>query len=120
MAQRLLIVDDSEVFRRAASVTLSAEGYDVVGVAEDGRSGLTMAECLAPDLVILDISLPDMEGFDVSSRLTALDHPPVVVLVSSREWVDVRQRVADCGAIGFVPKEMLSRDSLLELVGGGE
>ena len=89
-AWRVLVVDDHASFRRCASELLIAEGFDVVGEAEDGASALALAARLLPELVLLDIQLPDLDGLAVAERLLA-SHPELkIVLVSSRDRVDLR------------------------------
>ena len=70
MALTVLIVDDHPSFRASARVLLEAEGFDVIGEAADGASGIAEAQRLRPDLVLLDVQLPDIDGFDVASRLS--------------------------------------------------
>ena len=76
MALSVLIVDDHPSFRASARVLLEAEGFDVIGEAADGASGIAEAKRLRPDLVLLDVQLPDIDGFDVASRLTNGPGPP--------------------------------------------
>src|SRR5881227_1792297 len=76
VARRVLIVDDHESFRSSARLLLEAEGYEVVGEAEDGAAALRAVEELSPELVLLDVQLPDVDGFDVAARLTGLDPHP--------------------------------------------
>jgi len=83
--RRVLIVDDHDGFRSFAAALLQAEGFEVVGQAADGESALEAAERLRPDLVLLDVQLPDLDGFEVAERLTATSEPPAVVLVSTRD-----------------------------------
>lgn len=80
-AWRVLVVDDHASFRRCASKLLVAEGFDVVGEAQDGASALALATRLAPELVLLDIQLPDVDGFEVAERLLASDGGLNIVLV---------------------------------------
>jgi DNA-binding NarL/FixJ family response regulator len=84
----VLIVDDHPSFRRNARALLEAEGFDVVGEAEDGREAIDAAEKLHPDVVLLDVQLPDLDGFEVASSLTREDALTCVILVSSREGSD--------------------------------
>jgi DNA-binding NarL/FixJ family response regulator len=107
----VLIVDDHPSFRATARMLLEAEGYDVIGEAPDGRSALAAARELAPDVVLLDVNLPDIDGFDVAARLTD-GNGPTVVLVSSREGGDFGPLVARSGARGFISKADLSGASL--------
>ncbi len=104
----VLIVDDHPSFRTSARAVLEAEGFDVVGEAEDGASGLDAAAKLAPQLVLLDVHLPDIDGFEVAARLTAGGGGPAVALVSSRDSSDFGPLVSRSGAKGFIPKAELS------------
>src|SRR3954462_10506496 len=83
-APRLLIVDDHEGFRRSARMLLENEGFDIVGEADNGVHGLRAARELLPDVVLLDVHLPDVDGFEVAERLAGDEHPPKVVLTSAR------------------------------------
>jgi CheY-like chemotaxis protein len=112
---RILIVDDHDGFRTVARAMLEDEGFEVVGEAVDGRSAVEAAESLRPWLVLLDVHLPDLDGFAVSHRLAALDPPPIVVLISSRPLGDLRQRVTDSPVVGFIPKDELSGAALTDL-----
>ena len=116
MALTVLIVDDHPSFRASARVLLEAEGFDVIGEAADGTSGIAEARRLRPDLVLLDVQLPDIDGFDVAARLTSDAGGPVVILVSSRDSSDFGPLVMRSGARGFVPKAELSGDRLTELL----
>jgi DNA-binding NarL/FixJ family response regulator len=112
----VLIVDDHPSFRASARMLLQAEGFDVVGEAEDGISALAAAAELQPDLVLLDVQLPDMDGFDVAARLTENGAGPAVVLVSSRDGSDFGALVGDSGARGFIPKAELSGSRIAALL----
>jgi DNA-binding NarL/FixJ family response regulator len=112
MARTVLIVDDHAGFRATARLLLESEGYDVIGEAGDGRSALAAARRLRPDLVLLDIQLPDLDGFDIAARLTAEDDAPKVVLVSSRDGTDFGPLLVRSGARGFIPKDELSGAAL--------
>jgi DNA-binding NarL/FixJ family response regulator len=112
-----LIVDDHPSFRASARVLLEAEGFDVVGEAADGAGALAEAGRLQPEVVLLDVQLPDIDGFDVAARLTGVaDGAPVVILVSSRDGSDFGPLVTRSGARGFVPKAELSGDRVQELL----
>jgi DNA-binding NarL/FixJ family response regulator len=91
---------------------LEADGYQVVGEAQDGRSGIVAAHALRPDIVVLDVHLPDLDGFEVAPALTRSDDAPIVVLTSSRELGDFAQLVTHSGARGFVAKADLSGAAL--------
>jgi DNA-binding NarL/FixJ family response regulator len=115
----VLIVDDHPGFRSAARALLEADGFDVVGEAADGASGLAAAARLRPGLVLLDIQLPDLDGFTVAERLASAEPPPAVVLVSSRTASSYRRRLADSPARGFVAKSDLSGAALSALLASG-
>src|SRR5215211_990036 len=100
----ILIIDDHEGFRSSARTLLEADGYRVVGEAGDGMSGLRIAAELRPDVVLLDVELPDIDGFDVAARL-ASGEGPQVVLVSSREFGGSGP-VERSGARGCSPLEL--------------
>ncbi len=108
MAASVLIVDDHPGFRAAARRLLEVEGYDVVGEAADGQSALLAAKALNPDVVLLDIQLPDFDGFEVAERLSGCVQPPAVVLTSSRDPSDYGPALSRAPACGFVPKAELS------------
>jgi DNA-binding NarL/FixJ family response regulator len=112
----VLIVDDHPSFRTSARAVLEAEGFAVVGEAEDGESGLDAAARLAPQLVLLDVHLPDIDGFEVAARLTNGGGGPAVVLVSSRDGSDFGPLVSRSGAKGFIPKAELSGAALRALL----
>jgi DNA-binding NarL/FixJ family response regulator len=112
----VLIVDDHPSFRGSARALLEAEGYEVVGEAENGVGGLKAARELRPDIVLLDVQLPDFDGFEVASRLTKDDDPPAIVLISSRDGSDFGHLVHDSGARGFIPKAELSGEAIAALL----
>jgi len=112
----VLIVDDHPSFRTSARAVLEAEGFDVVGEAADGASGLDAARRLEPQLVLLDVHLPDIDGFEVAARLTNGGRGPAVVLVSSRDGSDFGPLVSRSGAKGFIPKAELSGAALRALL----
>jgi DNA-binding NarL/FixJ family response regulator len=118
VGHRVLIVDDHPSFRASARVLLESEGFDVVGEAEDGASAITETFRLRPEIVLLDVQLPDTDGFDVAAQITAHDgnDGPAVILVSSRDSSDFGPLVSRCGAMGFVPKAELSGERLQELL----
>ena len=112
MARTILIVDDHPSFRASARRLLESEGYDVVGEAADGRSALEAVRELGPEIVLLDVQLPDIDGFEVAARLTNGGGGPAVVMTSSRDAEDVASCLGSSGARGFVPKSELSGETL--------
>ena len=112
----VLIVDDHRSFRTAARRVLENAGFDVVGEAADGESALDVIRELRPDIVLLDVALPGIDGFEVASRLTANGDAPAIVMTSSRDAADFGPRVKQSGARGFVPKAELSGPAICALV----
>lgn len=112
MAVQLLLVDDDAAFRAAARVVLDAGGFEVAGEAASGIAAIEAVESLRPAVVLLDVQLPDMDGFEVARRLRMDPRPPAVVLISTREAVDYGQQVAASGARGFITKAALTGDAL--------
>ena len=115
MPGTVLIVDDHAGFRASARRLLEAEGYEVIGEAVDGAGAVDAASLLSPDLVLLDVALPDFDGFEVARRLTATPGGPQIVLTSSRDWSALPDLVVSCGARGFVSKADLSGAALMAL-----
>jgi DNA-binding NarL/FixJ family response regulator len=116
MRPSVLIVDDHEDFRRPARALLEAEGFAVVGEAGDGAEALAKARVVRPDVVLVDIQLPDLDGFAVAERIAAWPDPPVIVLISSRDAAVYRSRLASTPARGFIAKRQLSGEALADLV----
>jgi DNA-binding NarL/FixJ family response regulator len=112
----ILIIDDDPKFRAQARDLLAADGFVVVGEAVDGASGLLTAGSLRPDVVLLDIGLPDVDGFEVARSLALLTPPPAVVLTSSRDARAYGRRLADGSSLGFIPKERISGGALSALL----
>lgn len=119
MASSVLVVDDHDGFRAWARAFLEAEGYVVVGEAASGTNALSAVRRLRPDVVLLDVHLPDVDGFEVARRLATDSEPPTVVLVSSREPEEFGPRIAEAGVRGFISKVELSGEVLQALVAGG-
>jgi DNA-binding NarL/FixJ family response regulator len=114
---RVLIVDDHDDFRSSAGALLEAEGFTVVGGVADGAAAVGAVERLRPEVVLLDIQLPDLDGFAVAERLAATTDPPRVVLISSRDATAYGPRLDAAAVCGFLAKWELSGASLAALVG---
>lgn len=117
MPRTVLIVDDHAGFRRAARVMLVADGFDVVGEALDGRQGMAEVVRLRPEIVLLDIQLPDLDGFAVADQLASETDGPVVILISSRDAVEYGGRVEASRSKGFIAKSRLSGAAIRALAG---
>ncbi len=118
MSTSVLIVDDHPSFRASARRMLEASGYAVVGEAADGEAAIAAAGELDPDLILLDVQLPDLDGFEVAERIAKLaEDGPAIVLTSSHELSDFRQAVAESPARGFIAKSELSGKTFAELTG---
>ena len=117
MRRTLLIVDDHEAFRTSARALLEADGFDVVGESQDGEGTIEAVARLRPQVVLLDIQLPGIDGFDVAARLANTTDPPAVVLISSREAEAYGSRLRDVPSRGFIPKRELTGKAVAELVG---
>jgi two-component system nitrate/nitrite response regulator NarL len=112
----VLVVDDHDGFRSFARSFLGANGFDVVGEAIDGASALSEARRLRPEIVLLDIQLPDMDGLDVARELLGEPAAPAIVLISSRDASDYGPSIAASGARGFLTKSGLTASAIRELV----
>jgi DNA-binding NarL/FixJ family response regulator len=108
----VVIVDDHASFRRQAGRILEAGGYKVVGEAVDGRSGIREVERLRPMLVLVDVGLPDISGFELAARFD----PSMLVLTSGRDPASFRRRLAQSAVLGFISKEELSVAALDRLL----
>ena len=113
----VLIVDDHAAFRTLARAVLEADGYEVVGEAPDGSAGLSAVRELNPDVVLLDVRLPDMDGFEVATELTSDGGGPAVVVTSSSEDPLYADRAHSSGALGFIAKHDVSGAALDRLLG---
>jgi len=113
--KRVLIVDDHQPFRAIARELLEDAGYIVSGEAADGAEALAAVAANAPDAVLLDVQLPDCDGFAVATEITSADGP-MVVLISSRDADDYGRQVVACGARGFIPKSKLSAATVAALL----
>ena len=116
MACRVLLVDDNSDFRSAARQLLERHGFVVVAEAETGLNGIEQAGEHRPDLVLLDVQLPDIDGFEVTKRLAQLELPVAVILTSSLDGSDFGALVAGSPALGFLPKAELSASAIQTLL----
>ena len=109
-------MDDHPAFRASARLLLESQGCTVVGEAEDGTIAIERARELRPDVVVLDVQLPDLDGFEVAARITGGEDGCAVVLTSSRDAADFGPLVRRSGARGFVPKADLSSAAIEALL----
>lgn len=116
METSVLVVDDHPVFRAAARRLLEAAGMTVVGEAATAAAALSAAARLRPDVVVLDVRLPDGDGFEVARGLEAAGVPTTTVLVSSASEPTYAGLAVEVGAAGFLPKSELSSAAVLALV----
>lgn len=114
MATTILIVDDFATFRASARSLLEAEGFVVVGEADNGVNAIRLVRELEPEVVLLDVHLPDFNGFEVAERLQELESPPIVILTSSRD--DYRSLVDSSSARAFLRKDELSGPALASVL----
>jgi DNA-binding NarL/FixJ family response regulator len=113
MSVSVLIVDDQAPFRMAARMVVDVtDGFDVVGEAETGEDGVEMAVSLHPDLVLMDVNLPGIDGLEATRRILATERPPVVLLLSTYEEAEYAPRAAECGAAAYIPKAAFGPDRL--------
>jgi DNA-binding NarL/FixJ family response regulator len=114
MTVRVLIVDDQEPFRLAARMVVDAtDGFEVVGEAETGEASVEMARELSPDLVLMDVNLPGINGLDATRQILAERADPVIVLLlSTYEEEEYAPRAAECGAAAYIPKAVFGPDRL--------
>jgi DNA-binding NarL/FixJ family response regulator len=117
MGRTVLIVDDHPSFRASARRMLEADGFEVVGEAQDGETAVMAAAQLRPELVLLDVRLSDIDGLEVAQRmLRGPGWRPQVVLVSSHDSSDLGDAIDASGALGFIPKSELSTEAIDSLV----
>jgi DNA-binding NarL/FixJ family response regulator len=117
MRPTVLIVDDHAAFRTSARALLQAEGFEVIGEATGGAEAVEAVAVLRPEIVLLDIQLPDLDGLAVAEQLAAAPDPPAVVLISSRDAATYGPRLRDTPALGFIPKSGLSGQAVAALTG---
>jgi DNA-binding NarL/FixJ family response regulator len=117
MPMNVLIVDDHQAFRTDARELLEFAGYTVVGEAINAADAVDQARRLEPDLVLLDVQLPDRDGFAAAEEISRLANAPRILMISSREASDYGKRLPASPAIGFIHKPDLSRALMEKLVG---
>ena len=115
MRPTVLIVDDHAAFRASARALLQAEGFDVIGEAANGAAAVEAVAALRPEIVLLDIQLPDLDGLAVAEQLAGAADAPAVVLISSRDAAAYGPRLQATPARGFIPKRELSGEALAAL-----
>jgi DNA-binding NarL/FixJ family response regulator len=112
---RVLIVDDQEPFRLAARMVVEAtDGFEVVGEAETGEDGVDMADRLGPDLVLMDVNLPGINGLEATRRILQTSNRVVILVLSTYEEAEYGPRAAECGASAYIPKSAFGPDRLSE------
>lgn len=116
MARRVLIVDDHAEFRALARAMLERDGFEVVGEAADGAETLIAVQQTRPEVILLDVQLPDVNGFDIARALNDGEDAPVIVMTSTRDAADFGRRLERSGARGFIAKSRLSGAAIAELV----
>jgi DNA-binding NarL/FixJ family response regulator len=115
MTTHVLIVDDQEPFRLAARMVVDAtDGFEVVGEAETGEDGVRMAHELNPDLVLMDVNLPGINGLEATRQILDTTARVVILLLSTYEAAEYAPRAAECGAAAYIPKSEFSPDRLEE------
>lgn len=115
MTVRVLIVDDQEPFRMAARTVVElTDGFEVVGEAETGEDAVEMARTLDPDLVLMDVNLPGINGLDATRQILSETQRVVVLLLSTYEEEEYGPRAAECGAAAYIPKSSFGPDRLEE------
>jgi DNA-binding NarL/FixJ family response regulator len=113
---RVLIVDDQVPFREASRMVIDmTDGFEFAGEAENGHRALELVTDLRPDLVLMDVQMPGMDGIETTRKISALPDPPAVVVMSTHESGDYVGVAVAAGAIGFVPKSQFGFDTLAEM-----
>ena len=113
---RVLIVDDQLPFREASRMVVElTDGFEVVGEAENGEEGVELATTLKPDLVLMDVQMPGIDGLEATRRIMALEDPPHVLVMSTHESGNYEGPAQAAGAIGFIPKSSFGMDELEEI-----
>jgi DNA-binding NarL/FixJ family response regulator len=112
---RVLIVDDQQPFRLAARMVVEAtDGFEVIGEAETGEDGVAQANGLEPDLVLMDVNLPGINGLEATRQILRESNRTVILLLSTYEEAEYGPRAAECGAAAYIPKSSFGPDRLAE------
>jgi len=114
----VLVVDDHAVFRASVRLLLESGGFTVAGEASTGEQAVALARELRPAIVLLDVQLPDLDGFEVAERLSGMDGPPQVILTSTRDRADYGSLIASAPIRGFLGKGELSAEAVRALLAG--
>ena len=115
-AVRVLIVDDQLPFREASRMVVEmTDGFEVAGEAENGEQAIALVHDLKPDLVLMDVQMPGIDGIETTRRITSAPSPPTVVVMSTHESGDYVDVALSAGAVGFVPKSQFGMDTLDEM-----
>jgi DNA-binding NarL/FixJ family response regulator len=115
---RVLIVDDQLPFREASRMVVEmTDGFEVLGEAATGEQAIALVEELRPDLVLMDVQMPGIDGIETTRRITSVLHPPVVIVMSTHESGDYVDIALAAGAVGFIPKSQFGLDTLDEMWG---
>ena len=112
---RVLIVDDQLPFREASRMVVElTDGFEVVGEAENGEQAIQLAAQLNPDLVLMDVQMPGIDGLEATRRIGALDDPPHVLVMSTHESGNYEEPALAAGATAFLPKSAFGMEELEE------
>ena len=115
MTVRVLIVDDQEPFRMAARMVVEAtDGFEVVGESPTGEESVEAAKDLKPDLVLMDVNLPGINGLDATRQILSQSNSVVILLLSTYEEEEYAPRAAECGASAYIPKSSFSPERLAD------
>ncbi len=115
MTVRVLIVDDQEPFRDVARLVVElTDGFEVAGEAVNGEDAIVATRALKPDLILMDVNLPGIDGFDAAERILAGPSPPAILVLSTYEPEEYAPRAARAGAAAYIPKTAFAPEVLAE------